>query len=636
MKLNPQQEKAVLHLHSPLLVLAGAGSGKTRVITQKIAHLVKRFAPQNIFALTFTNKAAEEMKTRLKKTLGKEAEDLPISTFHSLGVRILREDGKHLGYQARFSIFDSKDSFDLLKDLAPRFKTEELYALQNKISHWKNNQLSPFDVSPENDFEKKALPLFNAYQKALKAYQAVDFDDLITESLKLFQNFPAVLEKWQNRARYVLIDEYQDTNRAQYALFRCWVEKNASFTVVGDNDQSIYAWRGADIENLKRLTVDFPKTQCIKLEQNYRSTESILNAANWLIQHNPNDAFFNKKLYSHLGKGEAVALNQFKNAENEAKSIALNLWAHQKQHSRPFGDYAILYRSNHLARPFEEALRSLKIPYVISGGQSFFDKTEIKDLSLYLRLFLNPKDDPAFIRAANTPARGLGSATLKILGEKAYQQNLSFFETLTHLLNAPLSLNNDAAFPKKTAESLRQFWALIKEFSKRAEKESPSPLLAELLNRIHYESWLKSRDEKKSTERFQNLLEFIGWLNEKSKGKSLNETAHNLALFSAAEKPQNENAVRLSTIHAAKGLEFPVVYLVGAEEGILPHRDSEIEEERRLMYVAITRAKEKLSVSFCNLPSSFIEEMHLTFNDEKADKNTALFYLKTIQEQLSI
>lgn len=649
MQLNAAQEAALKHIQTPLLVLAGAGSGKTRVITQKIEWLIQRlqFSPQNVMALTFTNKAAEEMRVRLKKNLGKKAEELPISTFHSLGLRILREDGKHLGYKTHFSIFDSKDSLDLLKDLAPRLKPAECYFLQNKISIWKNAFCSPFALQPENDFEKKSIPIFNAYQKALKSYQAMDFDDLILQSILLFQNHPVVLEKWQKRIAYLLVDEYQDTNRAQYQLFHSLIEKNKMFTVVGDNDQSIYAWRGADIENLKRLQEDFPTLTLIKLEQNYRSTSTILNAANCLIQNNTHDTFFSKKLWSQLGKGNAIEVKHYDDIEKEAQNV-IRLLIHQHNiHNRPWRDFAILYRSNHLAKPFEQALRTRQIPYVLSGGQSFFEKTEIKDLAAYLRLFLNSDDDPAFIRAANVPNRGLGHITLKTLGQWAGEKNCSFFKALKDIFHAPLVLNNHAQFSKKTSDSLRVFFDLIQHFSMRAQKEPPGIVLPELLKQIHYEHYLKTKDEKTATERFHNVCDFVHWLSEKAGSQSLNHCVQSISLFSSLENnAQNENAVQLSTIHAAKGLEYPVVYLVGAEEGILPHPDSDIQEERRLMYVAITRAKESLCISFvktrkekkervAHAPSRFIEEMQLSLAESKKNnKQNVLAMLKMIQQQL--
>lgn len=634
MQLNPAQQEAIFHLENPLLVLAGAGSGKTRVITQKIAWLVESmgFAPESIAAVTFTNKAATEMRERLAAILGKKAKALQISTFHALGVKILREEAAALNLKKNFSIFDASDAKALLHDLAPNFAPRDLDFLQSLISRWKNANLSAFDVAPESDFERKSIPIFNAYQKALKAYHAVDFDDLIRLPFVLFQQNAQVLAKWQNRLRYLLVDEYQDTNAIQYALFKLLAGARGAFTVVGDNDQSIYAWRGADIQNLERLTVDFPTLKIIKLEQNYRSTQSILNAANALILNNKSEDFFSKKLWSAKGSGEKIRLAEFADFEREAESVVADLFLSKTSCKKRFADFAILYRTNHLAKPFEEALRARQIPYVISGGQSFFEKTEIKDLAAYLRLFLNANDDPAFLRAVNTPTRGIGTAALQTLGNFAARQHLSFLEAAQKMVNAPL-FSDSEMLSKPAFVALEKFVKLIGVFSKRAKTESAKSVLPSFLAAIHYESWLKNKDDKTAESRFANLLDLIDWLEER--GDSLNAAVQNISLLTGIErKDKNIDAVQLSTLHAAKGLEFAFVYLVGVEEGILPHRDSDVDEERRLMYVGITRAQEVLKVSVSkwrkekrervmNPPSRFINEMGLHFEAPQKIKGDA-------------
>jgi ATP-dependent DNA helicase Rep len=622
-KLNAAQQEAVRHLESPLLVLAGAGSGKTRVITQKIAWLVQDYGvkPSQIAAITFTNKAAREMKERVEKLLGGRAEGLIVSTFHALGVRILRQEAGKLGMKPGFSILDAADSGALFQELAGNVDKLRLRALQTRISLWKNQLVEPGAAAGEaaDDFEQAAAKLYADYERSLRAYQAVDFDDLIRLPVKLFGEQDEVAQRWRSRLWHVLVDEYQDTNRAQYRLLRLLTAGRDSFTAVGDDDQSIYAWRGADSANLAALRDDYPTLKVIKLEQNYRSTARILGAANALIANNPK--LFEKQLWSELGHGEAINVQQCRDGEHEAEWVASRLSAHRFERRTKFSDYAILYRGNHQARAFEQQLRAQKIPYVISGGQSFFERAEIKDVTSWLRLLSNQDDDPAFIRAVTSPRRGIGGTTLEALGRAAGRRHQSLFAAIY----AP-GLDQDLGTRPRTA--LREFGDFVKRMEARAAQEPAGRVLGDLLRAIGYEAWLFETMEPREAEaRRANVADFVDWLEKKGleESKTLLELAQSVALLSMLDKEQAEvDAVQLATLHAAKGLEFRHVFLVGVEEGLLPHRDSQepgkIEEERRLMYVGITRAQASLTVSHCEKrkqgreimarePSRFIAEM---------------------------
>ncbi|MBV2192544.1 MAG: UvrD-helicase domain-containing protein [Azonexus sp.] len=623
--LNPQQREAIHYLDGPLLVLAGAGSGKTRVITQKIAYLVQDcgFQPRNIAAITFTNKAAKEMQERIGKILSPaQAGELQISTFHSLGVRILREEAKALGYKPRFSIFDSADCAGILSEAAGTVDKATVRILQSLISNWKNALVTPEAARhlATDEHQKLAAHAYLSYEATLKAYQAVDFDDLIGLPVKLFTEHPGIADKWQNRLRYLLVDEYQDTNACQYQLLKLLTGVRAQFTAVGDDDQAIYGWRGADIDNLRKLPAEFPNLKVIKLEQNYRSTVRILKAANNVIANN--EKLFDKKLWSEHGHGEQISVTTYRDNDAEAEGVVMKLQAHRFEQRTQFKDYAILYRSNHQARIFEEYLRDHRIPYLLSGGKSFFDKAEIKDIIAYLRLLANEDDDPAYIRAATTPKRGIGAATLQVLGTYAGERHVSLFaaafeEGFAHRV-APRQL-----------EPLLEFGQFINRMQERAGRESANLVLPDLLKAIDYETYLYDHEEERVAQtRWANVCEFANWINKKGEldGKTLIELTQSIALINMLDKQNDEevDAVQLSTLHASKGLEYPHVFLVGIEEGILPHREStepsKVEEERRLMYVGITRAQRTLHISFCERrkqarefipcePSRFIDEM---------------------------
>ena len=622
-KLNPVQREAAMYLDGPLLVLAGAGSGKTRVITHKIAYLVEEcgYAARNIAAITFTNKAANEMRERVGHLLqGKNAKGLVVSTFHALGMNILRAEAKLLGYKPQFSILDSSDTSKIIGELSNSGDKQELRAVQTQLSNWKSAFISPEQAivvadSPEAQAHAR---LYMRYQETLRAYQAVDFDDLIHLPVVLFKQHPEALERWQQKLRYLLIDEYQDTNDCQYQLTRLLAGQRAAFTAVGDDDQAIYAWRGASIENLHNLRTDYANLRVIKLEQNYRSSQRILKVANHLI--NNNTKVFEKRLWSEHGIGDAIRIYAARDEEHEAESVVMKLLAHKFEHKGKHSDYAILYRSNYLSRAFEEQLRAQRVPYTVSGGTSFFDKAEIKDITAYLRLIANPDDDPAFIRAITTPKRGIGNTTLEKLGNYAGTRHVSLFE-------AAFEVQMEQLLPPRQYEDLMTFCRFISRISDRAAADPCAELLDELLRAINYEAWLYDSQESRQAEgKWKNVEDFIGWLKRKAEAdeKSLLDMVQTIALINMLEgKDQETDAVSLSTLHAAKGLEFPHVFIIGAEEDILPFRDSDekgIEEERRLMYVGITRAERSLQISYCNRrrrgkdwmacePSRFLDEM---------------------------
>jgi ATP-dependent DNA helicase Rep len=660
--LNGPQSEAVLYLDGPCLVLAGAGSGKTRVITQKIAYMIEHrgYDPRTIAALTFTNKAALEMQERIGKLLKqpKQAKQLTVSTFHSLGVKILRQEAAGVGLKDKFSIMDSDDCYTIVSDLAVTTDKQEIRRIQNAISLWKNGLVDPEDAirSARDEDEAQAGRIYRSYVATLQAYQAVDFDDLIRLPVELFRNNEPIRDRWQRRLRYLLMDEYQDTNTCQYELVKLMVTgvgKKPMFTAVGDDDQAIYAWRGASVENLRTLQTDFPDLKVIKLEQNYRSTTRILQAANAVIGNNPK--LFEKSLWSEHGLGEPIKVLGMPNDEMEADQVAIMISADHFQRKNKWSDFAILYRGNHQARVIEQALRKERIPYTISGGQSFFDKAEIKDIIAYLRLIANQDDDPAFIRAITTPKRGVGMTTLEKLGEFSRQWNCSLFE-------AAGKGGIEALLQERQLYPLREFCHWINELESRATRPGPSgsgdnaaELIDDMMKEMNYEHYLyENFDDRAAQGKWQNVLEFLNWLKERGRGgrdrdgeeKNLLELTQMVALMSMLEGQDEEpDAVRMSTLHASKGLEYPHVYLVGCEEGILPHKGdpddpvekiaARIQEERRLMYVGITRAQRSLHVTWCKKrkragelvhcdPSRFIKEMALDEGDAPPKENEVL------------
>lgn len=636
LQLNAPQREAIRYLDGPSLVLAGAGSGKTRVITQKIAWLIGQcdINPGNIAAITFTNKAAREMQERVAGLMnGRAPKGLTVCTFHALGVRIIRQEAGHCGLKPQFSIMDAADTVQIVSDIAGDGDKGIAKQLQWQISSWKNAMITPSQAQKlaDNEMAEAAAALYPEYERTLRAYQAVDFDDLIALPVKLFEENGEVRERWQNRLRHLLIDEYQDTNRAQYRLLKLLAGVRGGFTAVGDDDQAIYAWRGADVENIRLLQQDYPQLRVIKLEQNYRSSARILHAANTLIANN--EKLFEKRLWSEHGAGEQIVVTSCRDPEHEAEWVATKISAHKFEQRTRFSDYAVLYRGNHQARLIEQQLRNHKIPYAISGGQSFFDKAEIRDLIAYLRLLVNEDDDLAFIRAITVPRRGVGAATLEALGRYAGQRHISLFaavfeEGVSEHLNG------------KQLGQLQEFAAFINRLQQRAPRERASVLLEELLSAIAYENWLLTHFEPREAEaKWSNVRDFVGWLGRKGDedDKNLIELTQTIALISMLDKEDPDfDGVQLATLHASKGLEFKHVFLIGVEEGLLPHQSSidedKIEEERRLMYVGITRAQRSLNVTWCERRKSgkewyaceasrFVEEMgeDVRVNDRNAN-----------------
>ncbi|MBI3347760.1 MAG: UvrD-helicase domain-containing protein [Burkholderiales bacterium] len=657
--LNPAQLEAVYHLTGPCLVIAGAGSGKTKVITTKIAQLlVSGYRPSQIAAITFTNKAAQEMRERAKALVGKKAaKDLAISTFHSLGVRLLREEGTRVGLKEQFSILDSDDVLNVLKDAGGTTDAKQAQRWQWTISLWKNNGIGPLQAAQiaADDDERAAAAVMVRYQERLAAYQAVDFDDLITLPLKLLTTDAEAREKWQNKLRYVLVDEYQDTNSVQYELLKALVGERGMFTAVGDDDQSIYGWRGATIENLKRLPTDYPTLKVIPLEQNYRSTGSILRAANNVIAGNPK--LFEKKLWSDFGDGEPVVLLEADGEEHEAERAVARIQQLRGDGMGPnFKDFAILYRANHQARVFEQALRRAQIPYKVSGGQSFFDKAEIKDLCAWLRLLVNQDDDPAFLRAVTTPKRGIGHTTLGALSTFSAQWKCSMFEAL-------FSESLATAITARALAQLHEFGRAVNDLQYRAKHTeghtAAHALLMEWLKDIGYEQHLvdNEENEKVAQARWGNVLDFVDWVAKRCGGQqseedgisftepkqSVLDVAQTISvILSLAERGDEQDQVTLTTLHASKGLEWPHVVLAGVNEGLLPFKREEAEltpealqEERRLMYVGITRARTTLAVStlrrrkkgrdtVVGIPSRFLAEMKLSEGSTREDPREKL------------
>ena len=628
--LNPRQREAVRHLDGPLLVLAGAGSGKTRVITAKIAHLIEHggVAARHITAVTFTNKAAREMKGRVGKLLDAEAgRGLSISTFHTLGLNILRRELKAAGLRAGFSIFDEQDVEQLLRELAKKNEADKdtLQRARWQISAWKNDLIDP-DTALSNatdDFGGFYAALYGAYQRALRVYNAVDFDDLILLPVSLLRTEPALRERWQNRIRYLLVDEYQDTNGAQYELVKLLVGVRGALTVVGDDDQSIYAWRGARPENLARLRDDFPRLHVIKLEQNYRSTGRILRAANTLIANN--EHVFEKRLWSELGPGELLRVVNCRDEEDEAERVISEIIQQRFNSGAPYSSFAILYRGNHQARPFEKALRTQNIPYFISGGTSFFSRSEVKDVMAYLRLIVNPDDDSAFLRIVNTPRREIGTSTLETLSHYAAERRCSLFQAIDELALGE-------RLKARPLSRLREFSAWLSHIG-RSSEDSPVDTVRQLLSDLDYRDWIDqtSGSDKAAERRWENVEDLIGWLEklraDEKRGESLGHMVNHLSLMDILERQDEEESgdrVVLMTLHGAKGLEFPHVFLVGMEEELLPHRSSieedNIAEERRLAYVGLTRAQRTLVMTCAELrrragelvrcePSRFLQEL---------------------------
>lgn len=633
-KLNPRQKEAVLYIDGPCLVLAGAGSGKTSVITRKIAYLIEEcgYAARHIAAVTFTNKASREMKERVSALVkGPASKGLTVSTFHNLGLNIIRKEYKHLGYKSNFSIFDQDDAKSLLKELMFKegdFNSDHLDMLQSQISNWKNDLVGPEHALSKaaNEHEEQMALVYQRYNQSLKAYNAVDFDDLILIPVQLFSQQPEVLAQWQKKIRYLLVDEYQDTNSSQYLLVKLLVGDRGGLTVVGDDDQSIYSWRGARPENLFQLKIDYPNLRLIKLEQNYRSTSRILRTANHLIAHNPHE--FEKTLWSEMGMGEPLRLIRCANEDAEAERVATEIFLQRQQRRLQFSDFAILYRGNHQSRLLELKLQQHQIPYNISGGQSFFGRTEIKDIMAYLRLLTNTDDDNAFLRIINTPRRQIGTSTLETLGHYATEREISLFD-------ATRELGIQSQIPKQNLERIQRFSHWLGTIREQAEQD-PIAAIRAMIEDVDYEGWLhqNASSAKVAERRMENvhflvdsIKRILERLQEDGEEPSIDTAIAKLLLRDMLERQEDEDnldQVQMMTLHASKGLEYPHVFLVGMEEDLLPHRvsieENSVEEERRLCYVGITRAKKTLTMTLAakrklygeivdTSPSRFIDEL---------------------------
>ena len=621
MKLNPQQQQAVEYTNGPCLVLAGAGSGKTRVIINKIAHLVGRcgYSPKQIAAVTFTNKAAREMKERVAHSIGKEqSRGLIVSTFHTLGFDIIKREYKLLGFKANMTLFDEHDQMALLKELTADYLQEDkdlLRELVSAISNWKNDLIMPQQALTQARDEKYQTfaKCYERYSNQIRAYNALDFDDLIMLPTLLFKQNEEVRSKWQEKIRYLLVDEYQDTNTSQYELIKLLVGQRGRFTVVGDDDQSIYSWRGARPQNMVRLRDDFPNLQVIKLEQNYRSTRRILHCANILIDNN--EHVFDKKLFSNLGEGKKLQIIEAKNEEHEAERVVGELIAHRFTHKTQYKDYAMLYRGNHQSRLLEKVLMQNRIPYKISGGTSFFSRVEIKDMMAYLRVLVNQDDDAAFLRIVNTPKREIGTATLEKLGTLAQEKHISLFE-------AVFDFDLIQRITPKAYNVLQGFARWLVELNDELLRAEPEQAVRRMLADIHYEEYLYeyATSAKAAEMQSKNVATLFDWVADMLKGDEFNEpmslsqVVTRLTLRDMLERGEDgdeANQVQLMTLHASKGLEFPHVFLIGMEEGILPHQTSidedNVAEERRLAYVGITRAQQTLCFTLCKERRQFGE-----------------------------
>jgi len=620
--LNLPQRNAVLHCEGPLLVLAGAGSGKTRVIIEKIAHLVStgRMPAKRIAAITFTNRAAREMRERLGRRLkGDAAEGLTLCTFHALGLRFLQIEHAAVGLKRGFSIFDADDSHAQLKDLLAGAKPDAVEAMKSLISRAKSAGLSPEQALAASTSmrEQEAAKLYTRYQARLSTFNAVDFDDLIRLPVQVMENDAQIAAAWRERIGYLLVDECQDTNDAQYRLLKVLAGPRGDFTCVGDDDQSIYAWRGANPDNLLQMAQDYPALQVIKLEQNYRCSNRVLRAANALIAHNPHE--YPKKLWSDQPDGDRIRVWECRDNEHEAEKVAAEISFLHTARDAPWSDFCVLFRGNHQSRPLEKAMQLLRIPYHLTGGTAFLERQEVKDALAWLRLLVNPDDDAAFLRAVQSPKREVGATSLARLAEMAQRAHLP-------LSRAAESMGALKALPPRAASGLSAFNDILRDLRAHALQLSAADLVRRLGERSGLLADLRAqcKDDAVFARRRANLDELAEWFEGGPRAGAIGDLAAQLALLSRNDRDDGGNQVRLMSLHAAKGLEFRYVFIVGCEDGTLPHEmsieEGNLAEERRLMYVGITRAKQGLYLSHSRetrrfrqkvrlKPSRFLEEL---------------------------
>ncbi|WP_372484964.1 UvrD-helicase domain-containing protein [Stenotrophomonas sepilia] len=611
--LNPPQAAAVLHIEGPLLVLAGAGSGKTRVIVEKIAHLIGsgRYPARRIAAITFTNKSAKEMRERVAKRLREQdADEVTICTFHALGLKFLQIEHAAVGLKRGFSIFDADDAAAQIKDLMHGAKPDDIEDMKNLVSRAKNAGLSPEQAmaAARSNREKEAASVYERYQLRLTAFNAVDFDDLIRLPVQILEENPEIALAWRERIGYLLVDECQDTNDAQYRLLKQLAGEKGNFTCVGDDDQSIYAWRGANPENLQQMGRDYPTLEIIKLEQNYRCSNRVLRAANALIANNPHEHL--KKLWSDQADGERIRVWECRNSEHEAEKVAAEIAFVAQSRNVPWSDFCILFRGNFQSRPLEKAMQLLRIPYHLTGGTMFLERQEVKDTLAWLRLLVNPDDDTAFMRAVQSPKRDVGAGTLARLAELAQEKDIP-------MAQAAESIGALQQLPPRAANSLARFTDILRDLRAQMRQVSSGDMIRKVAKESGLLSELRqqAKEEASYQRRANNIEELAQWFEGGPRGATAADLAGQLALLSRSDKDEGGNQVRMMTLHASKGLEFPYVFIVGCEDGVLPHQvsldEGNLQEERRLLYVGITRAKIQLWMSYSKLTRKFGEHVRL-------------------------
>lgn len=625
--LNPIQQEAASHTEGALLILAGAGSGKTRVIAHRIAYLVeeKSIAPENILAITFTNKAAKEMRERIERLLGNASTGMWITTFHAACVRILRRDAEHIGYIRSFVVYDSDDSFSLIKEILKEYNLDDKKfpprTIQSSISSAKNNMLSVDaygQANKENYFAENVQKVYRVYQTRLRAANAFDFDDLLMKTVELFEENPYVLKYYQNKFKYIHVDEYQDTNNTQYRLIKLLSGKEPNLCVVGDPDQAIYGWRGADIQNILNFEKDYPNTKVVKLEQNYRSTQNILSAANEVIKNNLGRKA--KNLWTDKEEGQPIVYYRAAYDHAEARFVVSEIFRQCTTFNKEYRDFAILYRTNAQSRVFEEYFMQYGIPYKIVGGLRFFERKEIKDILAYLRVLFNYADSISLRRIINVPKRGIGASTWDKLAEYALRNNISVYEAMA-------DVSSIGGVGGKALNAIKELYQLFEKL-KQDGITSVTQLTKSLLEASSYMHELEVENSQEARERIENLKEFLSITQEfeqDNEDPSLENFLTGMALMSDADTIEDASVVTMMTLHTAKGLEYPVVFLIGMEENLFPHSRStssedDLEEERRLCYVGMTRAMEQLYLTnaktrmffgntMANPPSRFLAEV---------------------------
>jgi len=616
-RLNPRQKEAVEHTEGPLLILAGAGSGKTRAITMRTAYLIYTgVRAGSVLAVTFTNKAAKEMKERVKSMVKGKNGTPVVSTFHSLCLKILRREIEHLGYRKDFTIYDTSEQVSLLRSILSDIKfydrSFKAESILERISRTKNDFAPPDNVSSDDPVEEVSAMLYPRYREALKSLNALDFDDLLLLTLKLFREHPVALEKYRERFRYIMVDEYQDTNRVQYDFIKLLAGERRNLCVVGDDDQSIYGWRGADLGNILDFEKDFPGTVTVRLEQNYRSFGHILKAANGVIINNRKR--MEKSLWTERGDGPKVNILKAVDTEGEAEWVADRISMIKFERNIPYEDFAVIYRANIFSKPFEEAMRRQRIPYSVVGGTSYFEHKEIKDLAAYLKIIANPSDDLSLLRAASAPKRGLGPSALSALSDFARSNSLSLLDAFGKASGVP-SLSQKAA---ASAEALSELIGRYRDMFKNGTKMGKT--LKALIEEINYRAYISGlyKTPEAAFRRIENIDGFVESITHYESGEespSLHGFLETMALTDLMEEKEEKNShgITLISFHSSKGLEFPVVFIAGVEEDILPHkksadRDEDIEEERRLFYVGITRAMNELYITYTDRRSKYGKE----------------------------